>query len=560
MVEMVLSSSRDQSSSVTTKSKSTIQAYESVIESLQSFINEDNLSSMAYNNGKSYYGSVLVPFVKASILLTEAVSEACQKFVDTYCTEVDSCDLDSDRLERQIDEAKMRIAHLESIRQDIALKDIPDYAKEQQLMYNDKTMEPILSMKKDLENKLEKLLEFEATSPEIFSNITDLKAIVDKGKAQTDVSWNGGAFVIPKDLSWTNTVTDKWKIRLDEIEAKEEAYHSAKRKELEGYNVYAWPYQDPLTKEVSIMWFIDKDGVRIFDKELQGYVEKYGKDLEGIYEIVGWDKIYELDLAARRKGDGKNYLTENQIPEGWQGYSKVGAYVDSAYWYAQKTGLLDLAMMVGLSYAATKSQMKGSTAKNVENVLNGKASAFGEMSSADAARYNKYWNDVAAGKTVSQRLGIEDVIRKLKPVGKQPYQFHDYNGDPSKEYNGAGKISHPNEWNTTIDNLKNQGVEVVEKANGTMGYSPKTDFNPSQLNIDGNSSYSALMHEQQHYLDDLANGFKGWESMLDTKFRLQSEFNAYMTEIKIAEQAGNKILSNQLFENYIRERNKILGR
>ncbi|EAD9533446.1 hypothetical protein AF088_14395, partial [Listeria monocytogenes] len=364
MVEMVLSSSRYQSSSVTTKSKSTIQAYESVIESLQSFINEDNLSSMAYNNGKSYYGSVLVPFVKASILLTEAVSEACQKFVDTYYAEVDSCDLDSDRLERQINEAKMRIAHLESIRQDIALKDIPDYAKEQQLMYNDKTMEPILSMKKDLEDKLEKLLEFEATSPEIFSNITDLKAIIDKGKAQTDVSWNGSAFVIPKDLSWTNTVTDKWKIRLDQIKAKEEAYHMAKRKELEGYNVYAWVYQDPKTKEVQVMWFIDKDGVRIFDEELQDYVEKYGKDLEGIYEIVGWDKIYELDLAARRRGDGKNYLNENQLPGDFtQWFAQKGAVLDSAYWYGEKTGLLDLAMMVGLSYAATKSQMKGSTTK-----------------------------------------------------------------------------------------------------------------------------------------------------------------------------------------------------
>ena len=546
MVKMVLSSSRYQSSSVTTKSKSTIQAYESVIESLQSFINEDNLSSMAYNNGKSYYGSVLVPFVKASILLTEAVSEACQKFVDTYCAEVDSCDLDSDRLERQISEAKMRIAHLESIRQDIVLKDIPDYAKEQQLMYNDKTIEPILSMKKDLEDKLEKLLEFEATSPEIFSNITDLKAIVDKGKAQTDVSWNGGAFVIPKDLSWTNTVTDKWKIRLDEIKAKEDAYHSAKRKELEGYNVYAWPYQDPVTKEVSIMWFIDKDGVRIFDEELQGYVEKYGKDLEGIYEIVGWDKIYELDLAARRRGDGKNYLNENQIPEGWQGYSKVGAYVDSAYWYAQKTGLLDLALLAGLSYAATKSQMKGST------------SAFGEMSSADATRYNKYWNDVAAGKTVNQRLGIEVVIGKLKPVGKQPYEFHDYNGDPSKLYNSAGKISHPNEWNTTIDNLKNQGVEVVQKGDGTLAYAPKSDFHSPQLNIDGNASYSALMHEQQHYLDDLANGFPGNEFNFQVTNRLKSEFHAYMKEIKIAEQAGNKILANQLFENYIREKNQIL--
>lgn len=74
------------------------------------------------------------------------------------------------------------------------------------------------------------------------------------------------------------------------------------------------------------MWFIDKDGVRIFDEELQEYVEKYGKDLKGIYEIVGWDKIYELDLAARRRGDGKNYLNENQLPG------------DFTQWFAQKGG------------------------------------------------------------------------------------------------------------------------------------------------------------------------------------------------------------------------------
>ena len=31
-----------------------------------------------------------------------------------------------------------------------------------------------------------------------------------------------------------------------------------------------------------------------------------------------------------------------------------------------------------------------------------------------------------------------------------------------------------------------------------------------------------------------------------------------MKEIKLAEQAGNKTLANQLFENYVRERNQIL--
>lgn len=196
---------------------------------------------------------------------------------------------------------------------------------------------------------------------------------------------------------------------------------------------------------------------------------------------------------------------------------------------------------------------------NIADDLAG-ASSFGPMLPEDAARYKQFWKDVADGKSVYDRLGVENPISKLKPVGKQPYIFGEYNPDPAKSIYGPGKTSHPLEWNQTIDGLKNSGVEVVEKANGTMGYAPKTDFNPPQLNLDGTASYSALMHEQQHYLDDLADGFRGWESLVDKQFRLQTEFNAYMNEIKLAEQAGNKALANQLYENFIIERNQILGK
>lgn len=49
------------------------------------------------------------------------------------------------------------------------------------------------------------------------------------------------------------------------------------------------------------------------------------------------------------------------------GLRKKEAVLDSAYWYGEKTGLLDLAMMVGLSYAATKSQMKA-TPQIIEDI------------------------------------------------------------------------------------------------------------------------------------------------------------------------------------------------
>ncbi|SER52703.1 hypothetical protein [Isobaculum melis] len=185
-------------------------------------------------------------------------------------------------------------------------------------------------------------------------------------------------------------------------------------------------------------------------------------------------------------------------------------------------------------------------------------SSFGEMSPSDAKKYNQFWDDVAKGKTVNQRMGVESAIDKLLPSRKVPYEFGEYMADPAKTYTGMGKNSHPNEWGNSINDLRNKGVEVVEKPNGTMGYAPKNDFHPPQLNIDGEASYSALIHEQQHYLDDLAKGFPGNEFNYQIKNRIQAELNAYMKEIQLAEQAGNKTLANQLFENYVRERNQIL--
>lgn len=89
-----------------------------------------------------------------------------------------------------------------------------------------------------------------------------------------------------------------------------------------------------------------------------------------------------------------------------------------------------------------------------ENIAKASGSAFGDMSPSDAKRYNQFWDDVAKGKTVDQRMGVESAI----------------------------------EWKNSIDDLKKQGVEVVEKSNGTMGNSPKSDLYPPQLNIDADAS------------------------------------------------------------------------
>lgn len=226
MVKMVLSASQTQADSVSTKSKSNNQGYETVISSLNLFVNEHRLSSQAYDNGKAYYQSVLIPFVKAAILLTEAIENACKKFTETYQAEVDSCDLDSELLEQQINEVQASIDNLERHRQLLSASTLPDLYTDFHFWLSGQMLSNAINTKQELEQKLQKLQDFEASSPAIFTEIASLKEAFNKGKAQADVAWTGGNFKIPasKDLTWTQTVAGKWETReqrkLKELEAK----------------------------------------------------------------------------------------------------------------------------------------------------------------------------------------------------------------------------------------------------------------------------------------------------------------------------------------------------
>ncbi|AOK92698.1 WXG100 family type VII secretion target [Paenibacillus polymyxa] len=124
--------------------------------------------------------------------------------------------------------------------------------------------------------------------------------------------------------------------------------------------------------------------------------------------------------------------------------------------------------------------------------------------------------------------------------------------DPLKEVIGSGRESHPQEWNKIIDELHSEGVEVIYKGN-TMAYSPSKG-GPGQLIIDEDASIGALIHEYTHYLDDSKQGFPGMSYHFQTINRVKMELNAYMREIKIAEDMGRNDIANMLFENYIQER------
>ena len=69
-------------------------------------------------------------------------------------------------------------------------------------------------LKNELEEKLRKLLAFNAKSPSIFSEVEVLKSSIDQGLAQAEKSWSptSKTFNLPSrsDMGWLEAIEGKW--------------------------------------------------------------------------------------------------------------------------------------------------------------------------------------------------------------------------------------------------------------------------------------------------------------------------------------------------------------
>jgi hypothetical protein len=122
--------------------------------------------------------------------------------------------------------------------------------------------------------------------------------------------------------------------------------------------------------------------------------------------------------------------------------------------------------------------------------------------------------------------------------------------DPVRDVLGPGRLSHPDEWHSTLENLKKAGVEIMLTPEERLAYALGTrPSNPGQIHLHQDASIGALRHEYQHFLDDQAAGFLGTRGLYDLAFRKQTEQNAYNIEINMMEQMGEQQAIEQLRQN-----------
>ena len=225
-IDMILGMAESQTQDIKNLVTKQNEAYTELQKSLAEFILQtDKLKGVTYDSAKKYCAVVIEPLVRGCILLNEEISRANEKYINTYKSEVDTVSLKQQELERLIREAESQIRRVEHLLNLLYQEDPISYS---QISMAEENKETYRKLKNELEEKLRKLLAFNAKSPSFFSEVEVLKSSVDQGLAQAEKSWSptSKTFNLPSksDMGWIEAIEGKWLEKdytQEEIEYKE---------------------------------------------------------------------------------------------------------------------------------------------------------------------------------------------------------------------------------------------------------------------------------------------------------------------------------------------------
>ena len=326
-IEVYRGSLDSQASSTGTMIEQQLKAYESLEASLTQIENSaSRLSGQAYDSFRSFVTSVVQPLKEAGVALAEATQESVKKLPASYRSEVADEDLQEEKLVSDIEQCDRMIAIFHAEINEIAASkstSAGDFQRLQRLqrIQGLNVLESIFkATKKKLQEKLNKLRAFNASSPSIFWEIDVLAQAIQIAVNQINVAWNPntGMYSIPKDLSWSDLVNETIKNKEFENE-----YLPKKPKD-----VTAFEYNKFLTglREQSVN-LKEKDG---WDKDaIKAYVKSVSKrttDVKTASELnarrdalyaetkeIGSDIYTEMYASSKLDSEAKVELVLKQL-------------------------------------------------------------------------------------------------------------------------------------------------------------------------------------------------------------------------------------------------------
>lgn len=324
-----------QTASITDICNQLIQGMEQVIVSIDTFTGDVLLKGATYDSAKIYFSQTYRVIARGIILLCEELIRQNKLLPANFRAEVASIDIIEDELKEQIRE----VARIQTDMEDMSNQLIP--------------LQPMVAlfadMKRKLEKKLADLYTYNSVSSSYFDDAIHLAESVVKGlasvKGSSGFSATSGTFsTMGLDMSWQTGI--------QKVENIKKGIDPKKIKELEAYNVYAVVYEGKDGK-AEILWHLEKDGKGVTSPDLYTYLNKAGTYLDEekytIWSMADYTK--RLEDGWR---DGINYQNGDEYNSFIKGKLSTSQYVEDGYNWVNETGMYDLVLMAGLSYAYYK--------------------------------------------------------------------------------------------------------------------------------------------------------------------------------------------------------------
>lgn len=175
-----------------------IESLEQLKISLTEFLaSKDQLQGMAYDSARDFIEGGINPLIEGIQLLAEKIGQSVAKLPADYTAQVANESLQEEVLRNQI----RQLRQLEEA-QNLLLAKLP--GKPPSLMIHGE-------VRRELEIKLEKLLNFNSTSVSIFDGIdADLKTAIEQGLIEVSSAWNPdtGLYVLSQSRNWVTVINN----------------------------------------------------------------------------------------------------------------------------------------------------------------------------------------------------------------------------------------------------------------------------------------------------------------------------------------------------------------
>lgn len=211
-IDMYLGDSDRQNQSVSSIIKSRSNHYNNLQGTLVQFSNASPfLSGVTYDSAKNYSQKILIPLIKAGMLLDEAVKESCEAFTQKYREEVDTVDLRESELLDKINRVEIFANQARNL---MSLEFRNEHPNATYLRNLQHIEDNHLETKRLLEEKLAKLRAFNSNSRAVFAKVDELYQLVQKGINEATHSWSevGRSYLLNEKAieTWMESINQHW--------------------------------------------------------------------------------------------------------------------------------------------------------------------------------------------------------------------------------------------------------------------------------------------------------------------------------------------------------------